>query len=77
MSMDWAASWHSGAEGAGLALGGREERAQHSWQLPAGTYRHDEVGSSWQWLSQNMGQQLWFVGCLGKKPFPRDTSLAW
>lgn len=68
MSMDWAASWHSGAEGAGLLLGGGEERAQQSWQLPAGTYRHDEVGSSWQWLSQNMGQQLqqlWFVVCSG------------
>lgn len=26
MSMDWAASWHSGAEGAGLPLGGGEEK---------------------------------------------------
>lgn len=48
MSMDWAVSWRAGTEGAGLALGRGEERAQHGWQLPAGTYRGDGVGSSWQ-----------------------------
>lgn len=46
LSMEWAASWHAGAEGSGLALGGGEKGPQHSWQLPTGTYGGDGVGSS-------------------------------